>query len=42
MNANVVLLEPDAKAAPRAETLTRINESLRARERSVRVPKRAS
>ena len=33
MNANVALLEPDAEAAPGAETLTRINESLRARER---------
>src|ERR1700731_768280 len=33
MNANVALLEPDAEAAPCAEKLSEINESLRARER---------
>src|SRR3982075_2528043 len=33
MNANVALLEPDGKAAPCAEKLSEINESLRARER---------
>jgi len=30
MNAHVALLEPDAEAAPSAETLTRNNESPRA------------
>src|SRR6059058_713460 len=33
MNANVALLEPEAQAAPCAEKLSEINESLRARER---------
>src|SRR4030088_3770573 len=33
MNANVALLEPQAQAAPCAEKLSEINESLRARER---------
>src|SRR6202023_1724015 len=33
MNANVALLELDAQAAPCAEKLSEINESLRARER---------
>src|SRR6267378_2520506 len=33
MNANVSLLEPQAQAAPCAEKLSEINESLRARER---------
>jgi two-component system NarL family response regulator len=42
MNANVALLEPDAGAAPRAETLTRINESLRARERLLTASAKAS
>src|ERR1700716_1299373 len=35
MNANVSLLEPQAQAAPCAEKLSEINESLRARERLV-------
>ena len=42
MNANVVLLEPQAEAAPCAEELTRINESLRARERLLTASARAS
>src|SRR5437879_11739307 len=33
MNANLALLEPEAQAAPCAEKLSEINESLRARER---------
>src|SRR3981081_3375855 len=33
MNANLALLEPQAQAAPCAEKLSEINESLRARER---------
>src|SRR6266513_402998 len=33
MNANVAVLEPEAQAAPCAEKLSEINESLRARER---------
>src|SRR5258705_3749727 len=33
MNANVALLEPEAQAAPCAEKLSEINESLRALER---------
>src|ERR1700682_886160 len=33
MNANVALLEPGAEAAPCAEKLSEINESLRGRER---------
>ena len=41
MNANVVLLEPQAEAAPCAEELTRINESLRARERLLTASARA-
>src|SRR3981081_1951989 len=35
MNANVSLLEPQAQAAPCAEKLSEINESLRARERLI-------
>jgi signal transduction histidine kinase len=42
MNANVALLEPDAEAAPRAETLTHFNESLRARERLLTASAKAS
>ena len=42
MNAHVALLEPEAEAAPRAETLTRINESLRARERLLTASAKAS
>jgi signal transduction histidine kinase len=42
MSPNVALLEPDAEAAPRAETLTRINESLRARERLLTASAKAS
>ena len=42
MNAHVALLERNAEAAPRAETLTRINESLRARERLLTASAKAS
>jgi signal transduction histidine kinase len=42
MNANVALLEPQAEATPGAETLTRINESLQARERLLTASARAS
>jgi len=42
MNAHVALLEPDAEAAPCAQTLTRINESLRARERLLTASAKAS
>jgi signal transduction histidine kinase len=42
MNANVVLLEPSVEAAPCAEKLTRINESLQARERLLTASARAS
>jgi signal transduction histidine kinase len=42
MNATVALLEPDAGAAPCAEELTRINESLQARERLLTASARAS
>ena len=42
MNANVALLEPEAEAAPCAEKLTRINESLRARERLLTASAKAS
>src|ERR1700739_3244564 len=33
MNANVAMLEPQTEATPCAQELTRINESLQARER---------
>jgi signal transduction histidine kinase len=42
MNANVVLLEPSVETAPCAEKLTRINESLQARERLLTASARAS
>jgi signal transduction histidine kinase len=42
MNANVALLEPEAQAAPCAEKLSEINESLRARERLLMASARAS
>src|SRR5215831_16940548 len=42
MNANVALLEPSVEAAPCAEELTRINESLQARERLLTASARAS
>src|ERR1700736_6902289 len=42
MNANVALLEPDAQAAPCAEKLSEINESLLARERLLLASARAS
>ena len=42
MNANVALLEPEIKAVPRAETLTRVDDSLRARERLLTASARAS
>ena len=42
MNANVALLEPETDATPGAEELTRINESLRARERLLTATARAS
>src|SRR5256885_851085 len=42
MNANVALLEPQAQAAPCAEKLSEINESLRARERLLTASARAS
>ena len=42
MNAYVALLEPNAEATPCAETLTRVNESLRARERLLTASAKAS
>jgi hypothetical protein len=42
MNANVALLEPETAAAPCAEKLTQINESLQARERLLTATARAS
>src|SRR5947208_107288 len=42
MNANVVVLEPEAEAAPCAEKLSEINESLRAREGLLTASARAS
>jgi len=42
MNANVALLEAQAEPAPCAEKLTRINESLRARERLLIASAKAS
>ena len=42
MNANVRLLEPTAEATPCTEELTRINESLQARERLLTASARAS
>jgi len=42
MNANVALLEPEADPAFCPETLTKINESLRARERLLTASARAS
>jgi signal transduction histidine kinase len=42
MNATVALLEPESLAAPGAETLTRVNESLRARERLLTASAKAS
>jgi signal transduction histidine kinase len=42
MNANVRLLEPMAEGTPCAEELTRINESLQARERLLTASARAS
>jgi signal transduction histidine kinase len=42
MNANVAALEPNTGAAPCAEKLTRINESLEARERLLTASARAS
>jgi signal transduction histidine kinase len=42
MNANVALLEPEVKPAPCAESLTRANESLQARERLLTATARAS
>jgi len=42
MNANVALLEPEARPAPCAEELTRINESLQGRERLLTATARAS
>ncbi|HEY0767371.1 MAG TPA: GAF domain-containing sensor histidine kinase [Steroidobacteraceae bacterium] len=42
MNANVALLDLDAEAAPCAEKLTEVNESLQARERLLTATARAS
>ena len=42
MNANVVVLEPEPEAAPCAEKLSEINESLRAREGLLTASARAS
>jgi signal transduction histidine kinase len=42
MNANLALLEPNAEAAPCAEKLTQVNESLQARERLLTASARAS
>ena len=42
MNANVAPLHPEAKPAPCAESLTRANESLQARERLLTATARAS
>jgi signal transduction histidine kinase len=42
MNAEVALLEPEVKPAPCAESLTRVNESLQARERLLTATARAS
>jgi hypothetical protein len=42
MNANVALLDPEVKPAPCAESLTRVNESLQARERLLTATARAS
>ena len=42
MNANVALLEQEVKPAPCAESLTRANESLQARERLLTATARAS
>ena len=42
MNATVALLEPNAGTTPCAEELTRINESLQARERLLTASARAS
>jgi signal transduction histidine kinase len=42
MNANVAVLEPQAEATPCAKELTRINESLQARERLLTASARAS
>jgi signal transduction histidine kinase len=42
MNANVAVLEPNTEAAPCGEKLTRINESLEARERLLTASARAS
>ena len=42
MNANLVLLDPEVKSAPCAESLTRANESLQARERLLTATARAS
>ncbi|HXW75264.1 MAG TPA: ATP-binding protein [Steroidobacteraceae bacterium] len=42
MNANVAVLEPGAEAAPCAEKLTWVNESLQARERLLTASARAS
>jgi len=42
MNASVVVLEPNTEAAPCAERLTTINESLEARERLLTASARAS
>src|SRR6266853_1601798 len=42
MNVNVALLEPEAQAAPCAEKLSEINESLRAREQLLMASARAS
>jgi len=42
MNANIAMLEPQAEATPCAQELTRINESLQARERLLTASARAS
>src|SRR5215813_3360395 len=42
MNAYVAMLEPEPEAAPCAETLRRVNESLQARERLLTASARAS
>jgi signal transduction histidine kinase len=42
MNAHVALLDPEAEAAPCADKLTRVNESLEARERLLTATARAS
>src|SRR5215472_11952284 len=42
MNANVAVLEPQAKSGPCAQELQRINESLQARERLLTASARAS